>query len=131
MRTVTFPTAFASTCYVVQSNMQSTDNDSAEGHERNPTDVTRTSFKVYYNTPVSYIAVGKQQWGVITSNLPKDSNVVITYPVAFTTFASGVSQSIGVSSAWNFVQNDCSLTDITVQSQGAVRSKCWWIAIGK
>ena len=71
------------------------------------------------------------QWGVITSNLPKDSNVVITYPVAFTTFASGVSQSIGVSSAWNFVQNDCSLTDITVQSQGSVRSKCWWTAIGK
>lgn len=83
------------------------------------------------NSYLDWFAIGVQQWGVRTSNLPKDSDVAITYPVAFTTFASGVSQSIGVSSAWNFVQNDCSLTAITVVSQGAVRSKCWWIAIGK
>jgi len=59
MRTVTFPITFASAGYVVQSNMQSTGDDSASGSERNPTDVTRTSFKVYYNTPVSFIAIGK------------------------------------------------------------------------
>lgn len=80
MRTVTFPTTFASACYVVQSNMQSTGDNSADGHERNPTDVTRTSFKVYYNTPVSFIAVGKQQWGYSIAN-----GGTFTYPLSLNT----------------------------------------------
>ena len=125
---VAYPIAFTTAVYTVVQTFYNPNatNDQYASNYRGVGQVTNTTARIGYENSGSWIAVGKQQWGITTA-----SNTA-TFPIAFpsSALACMISNNHEGSENWNdgYVSS-FTLTKITCSHWSSIRFR--WIAIGK
>lgn len=128
--TITFPVSFAATAYTVTLGHKS-DSRWTNGANVNYVNKTVSDMTVYYcdGYGFSWLAIGMQQWGFVSSGV----SVTINFPIAFSKKCFGVwalaSGSHG--SIYAYATNTQTTKSVIIMANGGASAMDkYWLAIG-